>query len=374
MKTINCLFIILILNLICSCHGAGSQSSTAGIDGLNLTAVSRIQFSSEGMVIADVDTTTFENVVRANGNIEVPASGKAYISCLMPGVIKSIALTEGDFVRKGQVLFVLENMEYIKLQQDYLEASHSLDYLRAEYERQQSLLDGNITSQKNYLNAKSEYEKITSKCEALAQMLRMINIDPSELTTGNIVSEINMLSPFDGVVISQNSVPGMYVEPQQAVVEIADISRLRLRINIFEKDISGIRGWQTVRFRKGDELNGWYYGTVDNVGRSVDPVTRMIPVFVRLHAGAGNNFIDGMYVEAEIIKDDRKAPGLPNGAVHAEEDKYFVFTKVNETADSIIFKKLYINRGQVNDEMTEIISTAPVTDVLVQGSYNLASE
>jgi multidrug efflux pump subunit AcrA (membrane-fusion protein) len=142
-------------------------------------------------------------------------------------------------------------------------------------------------------------------------------------------------------------VPGMYIEPQQAVVEIADISRLRLRINIFEKDISGIRGWQTVRFRKGDELNGWYYGTVDNVGRSVDPVTRMIPVFVRLQPGAGNNFIDGMYVESEIIKDDRKAPGLPNGAVHAEEDKYFVFTKVNETADSIFFKKLYINRGQV---------------------------
>ena len=55
----------------------------------------------------------------------------------------------GDKVRKGQVLAVLENPEFIRIQQQYMEIHGQLGYLQEEYDRKKILQEEEITSKKN---------------------------------------------------------------------------------------------------------------------------------------------------------------------------------------------------------------------------------
>jgi cobalt-zinc-cadmium efflux system membrane fusion protein len=51
-------------------------------------------------------------------------------------------------VRKGQALLTLENTEFFRYSKDYLEVAEQIKYLKSEYERQKTLFDEKITSQK----------------------------------------------------------------------------------------------------------------------------------------------------------------------------------------------------------------------------------
>ena len=65
----------------------------------------------------------------------------------------------GDKVTKGQALLTLQNTEFLDIQKEYLEVAEQINYLKSEYERQKTLYDEKISSQKNYLKAESDYRK-----------------------------------------------------------------------------------------------------------------------------------------------------------------------------------------------------------------------
>ncbi len=69
----------------------------------------------------------------------------------------------GEYIKKGQLLFTLESNEIILLQQEYAEAFNQLNSLKASYERQKALSEEQITSQKDFINAESDYRSLVSK-------------------------------------------------------------------------------------------------------------------------------------------------------------------------------------------------------------------
>lgn len=378
MNTTSRLFFVLIMisPVLLSCYHAGSDAGEVADTNIsvNEVMVNKDQFAATGMVIGDLSNVVFENVIRLNGNISVPPDSKAKVSILIPGFVKQISVVEGAYVRKGESLLILENTDYIQLQQDYLEAFYSLNYFKSEYERQKSLMNDNITSQKNYLNAVSEYEKMLATSKGLEEKLRLINLEPEQVVQGRIVSEISIRAPITGHITRQTAILGMYIEPQDVIIEIVDNRDLQLRLTAFEKDISRIKPGQTIRYRKADALDEWHTGKVTVTGKSVDPESRSATVLGHISEEDKNTFIYGMYVEADIIIQGREAYGLPNEAIQKEEDKYFIFVKKAEEGDVIRFEKLYVNTGQVSEDSTEIITDHVINDILIKGAFNLSIE
>ncbi|MDP5172289.1 MAG: efflux RND transporter periplasmic adaptor subunit, partial [Bacteroidia bacterium] len=127
---------------------------TAEDEPFSLTAE---QFSGAGMAVGGFTEQTFSQVVKTTGMFDVPPEFKASVSAYYGGYVKTISLLPGQRVRKGQLLFTLENPEYIQMQQDFLEAKGQLAYLKNDYERQASLRSENVTSQKVFLKAESDY-------------------------------------------------------------------------------------------------------------------------------------------------------------------------------------------------------------------------
>lgn len=66
----------------------------------------------------------------------LPPQNQAQVSISTGGIIKTINVTEGSFVKQGQTLATIVNNKVIQLQQDYLENKSQLVYLQAEFKRQ----------------------------------------------------------------------------------------------------------------------------------------------------------------------------------------------------------------------------------------------
>src|SRR5690606_34484631 len=130
---------------------AVAEAATAGKYELSTR-----QFQSSNMELGTLEATSFHTVVKAIGIFDVPPEHIASVSAYYGGTVKEIRLLPGEYVKKGQTLFVLENPDYVQMQQEYLEAKGQLTYLKSDFERQKNLVRDNITSQKNYLKAESE--------------------------------------------------------------------------------------------------------------------------------------------------------------------------------------------------------------------------
>ncbi len=359
-----------------SCHhrtgSTGDMPSSAIPE--NETLITRDQFTAAGMVLADMDTFLFEDVIRVNGTIEVAPEGKALISTLIPGVVRRILVTEGQPVNKGQILFTLENTAYIDLQQEYLQTYHRLQYSQSEYNRQKELINGNITSQKSLVAAESDYFSTLAAFEALKTKLELVNLDPASVEQGNIVPEISVVAPLGGFVTLHDIYLGTYVESQQTVMEIIDLRQLQLKLSVFEKDLLRIEKGQPVRYRGTQSLGAWHPGTVMTAGRSVDAESKSAVVYGKIGERDYRDLVNGMYIEAEIIARGRQAYGLPNEAVQQDGEKSFVFVRKDETDGNIRLKRVYVETGQAGEEYTEIMSDTIIRDILVKGAFNLVTE
>ena len=231
MKKYSSLLILVLLVFSCK------KNEEKIIKVNDLTTVTKIQFEGSGMQLGTVSEQLFDDAVQTSGVIDVPAQHKAKITALLGGYVKNTPLMVGDKVQKGQSLVTLENTEYVDLQQSYLEVFEQMAFLQSEYQRQKTMLDENITSQKNYLKAESDYKKNKAAYESLKQKLQLLNINPKQVEKGNIVSTIQIYAPITGEVTVLNANVGKFIAPSDTFIELVDLIHLYLQLNVFEKDV-----------------------------------------------------------------------------------------------------------------------------------------
>src|SRR5690606_35183060 len=196
-------------------------------DAINIT---ENQFKSGGMELGKISMQQFNTVVNANGMFAVPPQNQADVSAYFAGYVKDIKLLPGHAVKKGQVLFTIENPEYVQAQQNFLEAKGRLSYLKSDYERQKELLADNVTSQKNFLKAESEYTVTLAQFQSLKMKLSLMNINPNTLTGENIRSVISVTSPLSGYATTVNASKGMYLNPSDIAVTITNTDDLHIEL------------------------------------------------------------------------------------------------------------------------------------------------
>lgn len=286
--------------------------------------VSKAQFTTAKMELGSTKETDFENATQASGIINVPPNNQATISAFYGGYIKSNSLLIGNKVKKGERLIRLENPEYINMQQNYLETAEQLNYLKSEYDRQKTMLEENITSQKNFLKAESDYKTAVAKTNSLKKSLEMLHIQPQVVLDGHIVSEIAIYSPIDGYITQVFVNTGAYVSPSDKIMEIIQTDAMHLELKVFEKDLMPLKKGQKIRFKVPEASKEIFDSELQLVGANIDPKTRMATLYGQIFKEDLERFSVGMFIEADITTDISKRFALPGDAVIELEGKYYV--------------------------------------------------
>ena len=371
------IYIIFISLAFVACGNSEKNNESTSEDDLNSNTivVTPAQFKGEGMQLGTLEKQDFNITVKTNGMIDVPPHNKASVSTFMGGYITKTPLLIGDKVKKGQLLVTLKNPEFVELQQQYLEIAEQLNYLKSEFERQKTLHDENITSQKNFLKAESTYKSSLAHYNGLQKKLKMLNISPTYVEQGQITSTINIYAPIEGYVTKVNVSTGSYVSPADTILEIIDTAHIHLELIVFEKDILNIKKGQKINFKIPEASAKTFEAEVHLVGTSIDATNRTVKIHGHIKDEKETNFIVGMFVEAEIVINNTNSFALPNTAVAEIEGDYFALV-LESKSSNYTFIKTKIKVGKQTENYTEVLNYNDFSDkqVLTNGSFMLLSE
>lgn len=244
------------------------------------------------------------NRVSFNGTLMLPPQYNATVTLTMGGIIKSTNLLSGTYVSQGSVVATLENPDFITLQQTYLENAAQLEYLEAEYTRQQNLAGEQAASQKKLQQAKADYLSAKSRKQAAAAQLSLLGIRAEELPAQGIHSLLEVKAPINGFAGNVQMNVGKYVAEGESLCEIINKNEMLLRLVTYEKDLADIQVGDTVEFMVNGIGKQQFEATLLSIGQQVDEVSRSLEVYARVNR-PDPLFRPGMYVTAQIRRKEK---------------------------------------------------------------------
>ena len=209
----NIFFIIFVISLFSSC-GNKTDETNSSQDAIETTVIlTDAQYKSAGIELGKLEKKEISSTLKLNGKIDVPPQNMVSVSTPFGGFLKSTKLLPGMHVKKGEILASMEDQQYIQLQQDYLTIKSKLNYAESEYNRQKELNQSKASSDKVFQLTEMEYKTQKISLSALAEKLKLININPETLNESNLSRSINVYSSIDGFVSKVNVNIGKYVNP-----------------------------------------------------------------------------------------------------------------------------------------------------------------
>ena len=183
-----------------------------------------VHLKPEQLKVMDIQIGEFKmmnlnTTVKTNGQLELPPQNKASLSAVIAGRVKNVMIIEGQEVRKGQVLAIMENPEAIDLQQEYLSLKSELAFVESDFKRKEELYNDSIGSAKDYQRVKSQFESLKAEFYGVKAKLKLLNYSASQLDNGTISSTFNVISPIEGHVRLVEINIGKFVQPEQEMFE-----------------------------------------------------------------------------------------------------------------------------------------------------------
>lgn len=320
------IYILCMLMAVAGCKQADTQEATTMPEKAGST---RVSLSEESKKNAGITTglASMENVIqvlRVNGEVDVPPQSLVSISFPLGGYLKSTDLLPGMHVNKGQVIALMEDQSYVQLQQDYLQALSKLTMLKLDYERQTALRDDDASSKKTFEMARTDYEMQQIMVKGLSEKLKILGIDPKSLTVEKISRTVSMRSPIDGFVKTVMVNIGKYVNPSDVLFEIVDPRDIHAALTVFEKDYYKLKPGQRVKVWNAGRPEKTYDAEIILISRNIDST---FGATVHCHfEGEHRDLLPGMYITATIETDGQILPVVPEAAIVRHDGKHYLFT------------------------------------------------
>ncbi|MHA8066693.1 efflux RND transporter periplasmic adaptor subunit [Aquirufa sp. ROCK2-A2] len=307
---IKIIFALLILGIVSiSCEKKAEETAVAESTAIQLTAE---QKQNAGITFGQLEERELPQEVSCNGLVDVPPVSAASVSVPINGYIKSTSeLLPGKKVAKGEVLATIASLEYIQMQQDYLQASSQLGLLTSEKSRQQVLSNEEVGSKKKLQQAEADLGNLQAQQKGLALKLDLLGCDLKALTAGNINSILKVKSPIDGYIQNVNISIGKYITSSDVIATIVGVNHKHVELKVFEKDLMKLKIGQRIQIEaEGNSSTG----KVFLIGKQVDLETRTTSVHGHFSSDAEEQkFTIGQFVNAKILVNNVKMLTIPQG-------------------------------------------------------------
>lgn len=372
---------------ITSCGNKAAQQETVEAEhhdeAPNTVEFTKAQFTNAGIELGVIERKQISGTIKVNGVLDVPPQNLVSISTLMGGFLKDTKLLQGLHVQKGQLIAKIENLDFIQLQQDFLEAKSQLELSKADYERQQQLASESVNSGKILQQAKTTHATWQAKYSGLSEKLKMLGINAAAVTETNLTSSINLYSPIDGYVTQVNVNIGKYVNPTDVLFEIVDTEHLHAELIVFEKDVRKLKIGQKVRFTLANESKE-RIATIYLIGREIS-ANRTIQIHCHIDE-EDKDLLPGMYLQAAVETGGAEVPVLPDAAIIDFQGTKYIFVAEEEehekeeehkAEEGVHFSMVEIKIGPNELGYTEVIvpeNISATSKIVVKSAYALLSK
>jgi len=353
---------------------------------------------------------TIRSVVSTNGKVEPLQNFEAHAP--VGTTVKKILVREGDQVKKGQLLAQLDDAQArsqaARAQAQVLAAEADLNAIQKGGNREEVLtLESQITkartdrdtAQRNLdalrrlreqgaaspgeiKNAEDQLKRANADLDLLLQKqknrysqpeISRVEAQKSEAqaaysATEDLLSQLNIRAPFDGIVYSLPVQQGAYLNPGDLVLEEADLSKVRVRAFVDEPDIG--------RLAPGDKIEVTWDALPE---RTWEGAVSVIPAVIKLH-GSRNvgettcvvdnkdfKLLPNVNVGVTIITaEHRNVLTVPREAIHQDDNgKAYVYQIVNNE-----LQRRYVQTSISNLTKVEVTGGLQENAVIALGPTN----
>lgn len=341
---------LLILTVLIFTGGCKEKSATNVVEDHNMANKNSVeltdsQIAQTEITIGKIQKRRIGSELSVNGLIDVPPQGNVSITVPYGGFLKYTNMLPGTRLIKGQLIARIENPEFIVFQKEYLEAIAKNDYLKADFVRQETLYKEEVSSEKVFQQAKSNYLINKATIQSLESKFSLIGINPSKVKNGIITTTVNVYSPINGMVREVYINTGKYFGSQDVLMDITNAKDLHVELKVYEDDIHLIKKGQRIRFRLANAPEDWMEAEVFLLGNNVRE-DRSITIHGHL-INKKQELLPGMFVNAKIEVNAQDVYAIPETAIVRFEGAYYVFKSNGKRVEG---------ENTMNDfEMIEII-------------------
>jgi cobalt-zinc-cadmium efflux system membrane fusion protein len=347
----------------------------------NLVEMSASAQQHVGMVVAPVAFTQLNEYLRATGTVQPIDSRIGVVGPLARGRIVEVRAKVGDRVDAGQTLAVFDNIEAGELLSQEQSARADLERLKAQSipatrqaERSRRLADIGAGAEKDFESSNAEKEGIEANIrsqqaliDGIRQRLRRFGVS-DDSPRGAFLTPLK--APFSGVVTKAQASPGDVVDAGRDLFTVADLSRVWVQAEVYEKDLGRIRIGQSAFITVDTYPNQSFEGKVAYISDVLDPQTRT----ARVRCEVANHDLrlkTDMFANVQLpTKFSKQATAVPASALQEVEGKNVVFIRHSATQ----FEKREVEKGVTINNQTEIVrGLKPGEPVVTQGAFHLKS-
>jgi cobalt-zinc-cadmium efflux system membrane fusion protein len=314
----------------------------------NLIQLTKEQVALAQLVTAPIQLGKMKGMAHLNGVVDVPPTGIASVSIPMGGYVQDINLIPGTYVKKGQVLATVKDPTYVQLQENYLAAKAKLVYLQQDIDRQKALLTQEAVSKKAYQQLQADFATNQIQVKALSEQLKLINIQPDNLTTEKMTSLVQLTAPINGYITKVNINRGKYLTPSDILLEIMDPNDIHAAITIYESAIAGFKVGMKGTVSLTQDPTKKYPVSILAVSHNIneDKTGLLHCHFEKIPA----NILPGMFLTADIVIETNEAVLIPIESVQRFQGKDFIFLQTAQNE----FKAMEIQVSQTNAEYVTV--------------------
>ena len=335
------------------------------------------QVSTAELRMGEVQTRELDATLRVTGTLVLRPQSMADVSSLMGGVVRSILVSEGQRVSKGQVVATVENTGVVTLQREYFTALRESEAARAELTRQQTLAKAGAGVAKNLQQAETAARIADASLTGIGQQLRQMGISPKSVAAGSFATVFPLRAPISGTVSRISASIGSYADMQSPLLAIRDNSAMECDLNVFEKDVAKVAVGDRVELLLANQPGRVLRGRVYGVNQYFNDAAKSVAVHVRLDASPSQGLIDGMYVSGTIATGRQKCRALPSQAIVSTEGKSYIFALNGKPrGGKYSFSRHEVTTGVTSDGFTEVDlceHIRPDSRIVTDNVYYLAS-
>jgi len=271
-----------------------------------------------------VDTVQYCNIsdeLSLTGEVSFNENNVVKVFPRSSGQVLESHVSLGDKVSKGQVLAVIRSADVAGNYSDLSSANADVTIAKRQMENAESLYKNGISSEREYIEAKQNYEKTLA---AKNKIESVININGGGRTSA--AGQYTLVAPIDGYIVEKKIATGAFIRPDMGdnLFTISNLKDVWVYANVYEADIAKVHEGYSATVIPMAYPDKMYEAKIDKVSQVLDPQSKSMRVRVTLE---NRDMLLKPDMFAKVIvanKEGTQATCIPSAAVVSQDGKNYV--------------------------------------------------
>jgi membrane fusion protein, heavy metal efflux system len=390
---------VVLLILLATVAGCGRKPAPAVTSGeepvankatsppSDTIALSSAAVAEAGILTWKVEPVDLEHMLVLNGTVRYDENRLVRVAATVAGRIASMPADLGTFVRRGEPLVWIDSAELGRAREELVRELAQLRIASRSYERARRLVAQKAISQGEFQIREGDFLSKKAATDAAGRALQLLGEVPDEIERIRAAidsgkeaafapsSRMALRAPFDGRVLERQATPGSAVEPMQPLLTFANLAKVSVFLQAYEKDLALLRTGLPLRIRTEAYPQETFAGRLDFLGGAVDEATRTVGVRATVQNPA-DKLRPGMFVKAQVEvprpqAENKPIVAVPQSALQTLAGRTVVFIQTGPGR----FVRRDVESGHTFEGFTEILAgVRPGEAVVAEGSFVLKSE